>query len=62
MTKTALTKYDKATLDTANIRNDTFVERLFLTWVYKVVAKGRKGTIVQVTSAQVASRAFLSIL
>ncbi len=61
MTKTALTKYDKATLDAANIRNDTFVERLFLTWVYAVVGRGRKGTIVQVTSAQVPFRPLLLI-
>ncbi|KAG2422455.1 hypothetical protein HXX76_016025 [Chlamydomonas incerta] len=43
--RTALTKYDKAALANENIRNDTFIERLFLTWVYAVVAKGRKGTI-----------------
>ncbi|GFR52364.1 hypothetical protein Agub_g14922 [Astrephomene gubernaculifera] len=43
----ALTKYEKARLADENVRNDTFVSRLFLTWVYKVVAKGRKGTITQ---------------
>ncbi|GLI63446.1 hypothetical protein VaNZ11_006418 [Volvox africanus] len=42
-----LTKYDKASLGHENIRNDTFIERLFLAWVYAVVAKGRKGTITQ---------------
>ncbi|KXZ48458.1 hypothetical protein GPECTOR_27g628 [Gonium pectorale] len=43
----ALTKYDKAKLGEENIRNDSFVERLFLTWVYRVVTRGRKGTITQ---------------
>lgn len=31
---TALTKYDTATLPKENIRNDNFLQRLFLTWVY----------------------------
>ncbi|EFJ46358.1 ABC transporter [Volvox carteri f. nagariensis] len=43
----ALTKYDKASLGNGHIRNDSFIERLFLSWVYAVVAKGRKGTITQ---------------
>jgi ATP-binding cassette subfamily C (CFTR/MRP) protein 1 len=43
----ALTKYDKASLGKENIRNDTFLQRLFLTWVYAVVTKGRRGTITQ---------------
>lgn len=42
-----LTKYDKAKLEPENIRNDTFLQRFFLTWVYAVVGKGRAGTIDQ---------------
>ncbi|KAG2483865.1 hypothetical protein HYH03_017317 [Edaphochlamys debaryana] len=40
-----LTKYDKAELPEESIRNDGFLARMFLTWVYAVVARGRRGTI-----------------
>jgi hypothetical protein len=42
-----LTKYDTNKLEDANIRNDTFLQRFFLTWVYAIVVKGRRGLIKQ---------------
>jgi hypothetical protein len=40
-----LTKGEQARLPQENIRNDTFLQRLFVTWVYAVVSAGRKGLL-----------------
>ena len=45
----ALTKYDIAKLPAENIRNDSFLERTVLSWVYRVVSRGRK---LQLTRAE----------
>lgn len=43
----ALLKHDVARLPATSIRNDTFLERVFLTWVYAVVWQGMRGTAKQ---------------
>jgi hypothetical protein len=40
-----LTKGEQARLPQENIRNDTLLQRLFVTWVYAVVSAGRKGLL-----------------
>jgi hypothetical protein len=40
-----LTKGQQAKLLDENVRNDNFVQRLFVTWVYAVVSAGRKGLL-----------------
>lgn len=40
-----LTKGEQARLPDDNIRNDSFLQRLFVTWVYAIVAAGRKGLL-----------------
>jgi hypothetical protein len=40
-----LTKGEQARLPQENIRNDSFLQRLFVTWVYAVVSAGRKGLL-----------------
>ncbi|KAL6759443.1 ABC transporter [Haematococcus lacustris] len=47
MPKVALLKQETATLDEANIRNDSWLSRGCLLWVYAIIAQGRKGKIVQ---------------
>lgn len=42
-----LLKTDTARLKPSAIRNDTFFERMFLTWVYGVVWRGMRGTAKQ---------------
>jgi ATP-binding cassette subfamily C (CFTR/MRP) protein 1 len=42
-----LTKYDKAFLEPESVRNDSFLQSMFLTWVYPLVGKGRNGTLLQ---------------
>ena len=41
----ALTKYEKAKLAEENTRNDTWLQRMFLTWTYRVVGRGRSGKL-----------------
>uniref|UniRef100_A0A7S0VCE4 ABC transporter n=2 Tax=Polytomella parva TaxID=51329 RepID=A0A7S0VCE4_9CHLO len=40
-----LTKYDVATLPKENIRNDNFLQKMFLTWMYPVIRRGLKGDV-----------------
>jgi hypothetical protein len=40
-----LTKGELARLPPENVRNDSFLARLFVTWVYAIVAAGRKGSL-----------------
>jgi hypothetical protein len=40
-----LTKYDQAKLSESQIRNDSFLQRLFLLPQYAIVMRGRKGTL-----------------
>jgi hypothetical protein len=40
-----LKKGEQARLPDENIRNDSFLQRLFVTWVYAIVAAGRKGLL-----------------
>lgn len=40
-----LTKGQQAQLPDENVRNDNFLERLFVTWVYAIVTAGRKGIL-----------------
>jgi hypothetical protein len=42
-----LTKGEVARLPEENTRNDNFVQRLFLTWVYEIVRKGRRKQLKQ---------------
>lgn len=42
-----LTKGQLATLPKENIRNDSWVERTLLTWVYPLIGQGRAGTLEQ---------------
>jgi hypothetical protein len=42
-----LTKGEVARLPQENTRNDNFLQRLLLTWVYKIVRDGRKGQLKQ---------------
>jgi len=60
-----LTKGQLARLPDENIRNDTFLQRMFVTWVYAIVAAGRKGLLQadklcmpQEQAAEVASESF----
>eukprot|EP00798_Chlamydomonas_sp_ICE-L_P017393 gene17393-23693_t len=40
-----LTKYEFAKLDEKNIRNDSFISRVFLSYIYPIVARGRAGKL-----------------
>ena len=42
-----LTKGQVARLPNENIRNDSFIQRLLVTWVYAIVSLGRKGQLKQ---------------
>lgn len=60
-----LTKGQLARLPDENIRNDSFLQRLFVTWVYAIVPAGRKGLLQadklcmpQEQAAEVASKQF----
>jgi hypothetical protein len=44
-----LTKGQVARLPQENIRNDSFIQRLLVTWVYAIVSLGRKGLLKQET-------------